>query len=175
MHAILALVLCAAAPTPPTVTLPLEEYEALRKLRERPSLTVVDQLRVLGSFAGRDLAVELAGRASGTQPTVEVLGGEAYRPYACQGDALLSRAESGAFALTPLAPRFQLRCRVALDGSDRLAAVALAAVLEVTAAVADGELVAEPRAAGGRPFSVVRRIQGTADRRCRRRWRRTTA
>lgn len=157
MDMLVALLLAAAPAAAPSVTIPLDEYEALRKLRERPSLTVVDQLSVLGSFARRDLAIDLRGRTSGTQPSAGVLTGEGFRLYACQGDALLSRGEAGEFVLTPLAQRFQLRCRVALDGSDRLAAEATAAVLEVTSAVGDGELV---RGEGGRSFSIVRRIEG---------------
>ncbi len=157
MDILVALILAATPAASPTVTIPLDDYEALRKLRERPSLTVVDQLRVVGTFARRDLAVELSGRTSGTQPTADVLSGEGYRLYGCRGDALLSRAESGSFAVTPLAPRFEVRCRVALDGSDRFAAEATPAVLEVTSSVADGELV---RGDGGRSFSIVRRIEG---------------
>ena len=151
-----------AAPTAPPrqVTLPLDEYEKLRKLEERPSLTVVDLLRVEGSFARRDLAVALAGRATGTLPSADVLSGEGFRLHSCRGDALVSRGESGAFALTPLAPRFQVRCKVALDGSDRLLAQATAAVLEVVAEVADGELVASDGGGKGRSFSIVRRIAG---------------
>jgi hypothetical protein len=158
MSILFALVL-AAEVAGPNVTLPLAEYEKLRQLRERPSVTVVDLLRVEGSFGRRDLGVTIQGRASGTQPTTEVLGGEGFRLYGCTGEALVTRAESGNFALTPLAPRFEARCRIALDGSDRLEATALAAVLEVASAVADGELVSSG-AGGDRAFSIVRRLSG---------------
>ena len=134
---LIALALAADA-AGPNVTLPLEEYEKLRRLRERPSVTVVELLRVEGSFAKRDLAVSFAGRAAGTLPSADVLSGEGFRLYACEGDALVARGDSGAFALTPLAPRFRARCRVALDGSDRLAAQATRAVLEVASGVDDG-------------------------------------
>lgn len=162
MTLLLALLLSVNPPAEPArhVTLPLEEYEKLRRLEERPSLTVVDLLRVEGSFARRDLAVALSGRAAGTLPSADVLSGDGYRLHSCQGDALVSRGESGAFALTPLAPRFQVRCKVALDGSDRLLAQATHAVLEVVAEVADGELVASDVGAGGRSFTIVRRIAG---------------
>lgn len=159
MSILLALVLAAEA-AGPNVTLPLAEYEKLRQLRERPSITVVDLLRVEGSFGRRDLAVTIQGRASGTQPTTEVLDGEGFRLFACSGDALVTRAESGRFALTPLAPRFEARCRIALDGSDRLEATALASVLDVASTVADGELVANG-GGGERSFSIVRRLAGT--------------
>lgn len=158
MSILLALLL-AAEVAGPNVTLPLEEYEKLRLLRERPSITVVDLLRIEGSFGRRDLSVTIQGRASGTQPTAEVLGGEGFRLYGCTGEALVTRAESGSFALTPLGPRFEARCRVALDGSDRLEATAFPAVLDVASAVSDGELVSNG-AGGERAFSIVRRLSG---------------
>jgi len=158
---LLVALLLAADPTAARqVTLPIDEYERLRKLEERPSLTVVDLLRVEGSFARRDLAITMTGRAAGTWPTANVLSAEGVRLHSCQGDALLSRGDGGQFALTPLAPRFQVRCAVGLDGSDRLEAQATAAVLEVAAAVQDGELVASGGDEGGRDFSVVRRLKG---------------
>lgn len=157
LAALLSLAVAAEA-AGPNVTLPLEEYEKLRRLRERPSVTVVELLRLEGSFARRDLAVSFSGRAAGTLPTADVLSGEGFRLYACEGDALVTRGDTGAFALTPLAPRFRARCRVALDGSDRLAAQATAAVLEVASGVADGELVASGAGPAGRDFSVVRRL-----------------
>jgi hypothetical protein len=160
LASLVALVLAAEA-AGPNVTLPLEEYEKLRLLRERPSLTVVELLRVEGSFAGRDLAVSLSGRSSGTLPTATVLTGEGFRLFGCEGDALVSRDEEGGFAVTPLSPRFRARCRLALDGSDRLEAVATRAVLEVQAAVRDGELVASGDAEA-RQLSVVRRLGGRA-------------
>ncbi len=155
---LLVALLLAADPTSHQVSIPLEDYERLRKQSERPALTVVDLLRVEGSFGKRDLAMTFTGRASGSWPTAEVLEADGIRLHSCEGEALLTR-DSGAFAVTPLAQRFKLRCKVALDGSDRLAAEATGAVLEVVSSVSDGELVAS----GGRParqFSVVRRIAG---------------
>ena len=163
MTLLIALVL-AASPTPPTsarqVTVPLDEFERLRKLEERPSLTVVELLRLEGSFARRDLALTLAGRAAGTWPTQDVLNAEGVRVHSCQGEALVSHNESGGFSVTPLASRFQVRCRLALDGNDRIAGSATRAVLEVASAVQDGELVASAAGQGGRSFSVVRVIAG---------------
>jgi hypothetical protein len=156
---LVALLLAADPAGSHQVSIPLDDYERLRRQSERPALTVVDLLRVEGSFARRDLVVVLTGRASGSWPTAEVLVAEGARLHSCEGDALLSRAESGAFAVTPLKERFQLRCKVALDGSDRLAAQATGAVLEVAAAVPDGELVAGG-AGPDRAFSVVHRIAG---------------
>ena len=116
MTLLLALLLAADPATSHQVSIPLEDYEQLRKQSERPALTVVDLLRVEGSFGRRDLVIALTGRASGSWPTADVLQAEGARLHSCEGDALLSRSETGAFAVTPLAPRFSLRCRVALDG-----------------------------------------------------------
>jgi hypothetical protein len=156
---LLALLLAVEPAASHQVSIPLADYDQLRQLSERPALTVVDLLRVEGSFANRDLAIAFEGRASGSWPTAEVLSAQGLRLHSCQGGALLSRAASGAFAVTPLAQRFTLRCKASLDGSDRLAAQATAAVLEVVSSVSDGELVA----AGTGPeraFSVVRRLAG---------------
>jgi hypothetical protein len=156
---LVALLLAAEPATSHQVSIPLDDYERLRKQSERPALTVVDLLRVEGSFAKRDLSVTLTGRASGSWPTAEVLEADAIRLHSCEGEALLSRAESGAFAVTPLAQKFSLRCKVALDGTDRLAARTTGSVLEVVSTVSDGELVASG-GGPGREFSVVRKIAG---------------
>lgn len=163
MTLLVVALLLAADPGTPQVTLPLAEYERLRQLQERPSLTVVDLLRVEGSFARRDLGLTLAGRSAGTLPTVPVLSGDGFRLHSCEGDALVSREESGAFVVTPLAQRFRVRCRVALDGSDRLAATATRAVLEVASAVEDGEPVVADAGSGARSVSVVRRLAGARE------------
>jgi len=154
------ILLTAEPATSHQVSIPLDDYEQLRKQSERPALTVIDLLRLEGSFAKRDLAVTFTGRASGSWPTAEVLSSDGVRLHSCEGDAMLSRAESGAFAVTPLAQRFRLRCKVALDGSDRLEAQATGAVLEVVSSVSDGELVASGDGTA-RDFSVVRRISGS--------------
>ncbi|WP_242394488.1 hypothetical protein [Anaeromyxobacter oryzisoli] len=163
MTPLVVALLLAQPASAPQVTLPLADYERLRKLEERPSLTVIDHLRIDGSFARRDLGLTLSGRSAGTLPAVDVLSGEGFRLHSCDGDALLSRAASGAFAVTPLAPRFRVRCRIALDGSDRLAATATPAVLEVAATVEDGEPVLADAGSGARSLSVVRRLAGARE------------
>ena len=165
--------LASATPGPATpaggtgaaqVTLPLPDYE---KLINKPAVTVIDVLRIGGSFAGRDLTVTLVGRASGFLPKVEVLGGPAgVRLYGCDGDAILSRSGAGPFELTPLQPKFTLRCRVAMAGSDRLQLDSAPSVLWVESQVSDGELVSYEDArdnSGRRSFSVVRASGSTTD------------
>lgn len=144
----------------PRVTLPLSEYEQLRKLRETSSLTVVDTLKVGGSFASRTLSLVLAGRSSGTLPPAVVLESvEGAALAGCDGTALVSRGDGAAYTLTPLGPRFEVRCRLVSSSGDRLSFVAGKAVLFPEGDVADGEFLpgADP-GDGTRPFTVVRRI-----------------
>jgi hypothetical protein len=146
------------------VTLPLSEYEALRKAQEGASVTVVDTLKLGGSFRGRDLVISFAGRAAGRLPAEAVLGGAAgVVLYGCAGEGIVSRGEGGTFQLTPLAPRFEVRCRIAARGSDRLELTATAAVLWVESSVSDGEFVLGEEQDGGRSFSVVRRTSIAAE------------
>lgn len=149
----------------PRVTLPLSEYEQLRKLRETSSLTVVDTLKVTGSFASRSLALALSGRSAGALPAVVVLESvEGAALAGCDGTALVSRGDGAAYALTPLGPRFEVRCRLVPSSGDRLSFVAGKAVLFPEGDVSDGEFLPGPDAGDGkRPFTVVRRIAAAGE------------
>jgi hypothetical protein len=154
--------LAQAPPTDgtPRVTLPLSDYEQLRKLRETSSLTVVDTLKVSGSFASRTLSLALSGRSSGVLPAVTLLESvEGAALAGCDGTALVARGDGAAYTLTPLGPRFEVRCRLVPSSGDRLSFVAGKAVLYPEGDVADGEFLpgADP-GDGTRPFTVVRRI-----------------
>lgn len=143
-----------------TATLPLGEYE---KLAARPSVTVVDTLRVTGSFAGRDLSLVVIGRAAGVLPQVDLLSGSStLRLYGCEGDAILSRSAGGVFGLLPQSGRFMLRCRIAVPGTDSLQLQLAPSVLWAESAVQDGELVrledAKERE-GWRELSIVRTVE----------------
>jgi hypothetical protein len=162
---LVSVLLLAPFQAPPSqVTLPLTEYEALRKVQEGASVTVVDTLRLSGSFRGRDLAVSFAGRAAGRLPAEDVLAGaQGVVLYGCTGEGIVSRGEDGTFKLTPLSPRFEVRCRLATRGSDRLELRATPAVLWVESSVSDGEFVLGEEEGGGRGFSVVRRTTLAAE------------
>ena len=159
--------LAQAPPTDgsPRVTLPLSEYEQLRKLRETSSLTVVDTLKVTGSFGTRTLSLLISGRSSGTLPAATVLESvEGAALAGCDGSALVSRGDGAAYTLTPLGPRFEVRCRLVPSSGDRLSFVAGKAVLFPEGDVADGEfLPGTDPGDGTRPFTVVRRIAATGE------------
>lgn len=135
----------ATPPAPqgsPRVTLPLAEYERLHRLDERASVTVVDILQLGGTFQSRNLTVSFSGRSSGKLPAEEVLGAdEGIFVYGCAGDGIVSRSDQG-FMLMPLAPKFEVKCRLAVRGTDRLELKLSRSVLWVESAVSDGELVA---------------------------------
>lgn len=146
-----------------TATLPLGEYE---RLAARPSVTVVDTLRVVGSFAGRDLSLVVIGRAAGVLPQIELLSGPStLRLHGCEGDAILSRSAGGVFELLPQSGRFTLRCRIAVPGTDSLQLQLAPSVLWAESAVQDGELVRLEDAKdheGWRELSIVRTVESGA-------------
>lgn len=153
-----------APPVPMSATIPLPEYQRLRDLDERPSATVVDVLRLGGTFKGRDLSISFEGRAAGRMPPRPVVSAPAgLRIFGCQGDALLTRGDGGVFDLTPLAPRFRLACRLAVSGSDRLQLEATPHVLFVESQIRDGEYVGSDDPSGKRSVSVVRQSAGPAE------------
>jgi hypothetical protein len=162
------LLLAATAPAEPNadgrINLSLTEYDRLRQAQERNSVTVVDTLRLSGSFKANDLRVAFVGRASGKLPAEDVLASASgAQLFGCEGDGLISRSDNG-FNLTPLAARFNVSCRVAMRGSDRLEWTTTKAVLWVESAVTDGEFVLGKEGAGGaRSFTVVRRTGGGAE------------
>ncbi len=88
------------ASKPSQVTIGLNEYETLRHASDTPSATVIDTIRLSGGFGSRDLAVTIAGRATGTRPLVKALTDTTDVTIAgCKGDAILSRSGKGAFDL----------------------------------------------------------------------------
>ena len=77
------------------INLSLTEYDRLRQAQERNSVTVVDTLRLSGSFKANDLRVALVGRASGKLPVEEVLTGVSGAVlFGCEGDGLISRSSN---------------------------------------------------------------------------------
>jgi len=147
------------------VSLPLAEYE---KLVSKPSVTVVDALRLSGSFNGHDLTLALSGRSAGLWPKIEVLSAPiSVSIYGCEGEAILAKSASGVFELVPLSARFSVRCRITTSASDRLQLDITPAVLWVESQVTDGELVSgattgEP-AGSRRSISVVRVTGGSGE------------
>ncbi len=165
----------SAAGSTGQVTLSLSEYE---RLLNRGSITVIESLRVSGSFAGRDLQLQLSGRSSGPWARVDVLhAGPGLSIHACEGDAIVGRSGQGSsaasaadtarslFELVPLAARFSVRCRLATSNSDRLQLDTTPAVLWVDSLVSDGELssvaTSELPADGSRRYQVVRVASGS--------------
>jgi hypothetical protein len=149
-----------APPPPPhgpaSVSLSLAEFDRYRKLDERASVTVVDVLKLGGSFRSRSLSISFSGRSSGRFPAETVLADEGLSVYGCSGEGIVSKGDEG-FVLTPLAKKFEVRCRVAVRGSDRLELHLPKAVLWAESEISDGELVAGAVEDGGRSLSVVRR------------------
>ena len=159
------------------VTVPLAEFE---RLSSRSSITVIEHLRISGSFAAHDLQLQLVGRSNGQFPRVDVLqAGTGLSIHACEGDAIVGRvgrndgsatasmeAARSAFELVPLASRFSVRCRLTTSNGDRLQIDTTPAVLWVESHVSDGELstvgLTEPSTDGLRRYQVVRVTAGSS-------------
>jgi hypothetical protein len=180
--ALLAAPLLAETPTPPpltpaatqpssggspsSVTIPLTQFEELRKSNESTSATVVDMMTISGTFAAKNLAVTLVGRSVGTRTAAMVVSDAPDLTLSgCSGDALLLRGSKGTYQLLPLAPSFTLRCDARPSGSDRLALNVSPLVLAVRSAVPDGELVTgDEDSAGARGYRLVRQVVGSAEK-----------
>ena len=139
----------------PQVTLPLAEYERIRRLEEQASVTVVDTLRLGGSFRSRNLTISFSGRSSGKRPPEEVLAaGEGVFVYGCTGQRDRLEERDG---LHPDAARRELRGAVPPRGGWNRSARAEAAALRPVGRVPGGGRRARHRARGGRGACRVRR------------------
>lgn len=170
MKRALVVLLLVACPllgqTPSQVTIPLEQYETLRTASDRPSATVIDTVRLGGTFRGRDLTITFSGRSIGTRPQADVINGTQDVTIAgCTGAGILTRTARGAFAVIPTAETFDIRCKLRLSGSDRLEMHVPANVLAVESNVADGELITgDEDGQGGRAYSLVRQVASSGER-----------
>ncbi len=155
--AVLLLLLASSLPAQ-TVTLPLTDYDKLRT-PSADNITVVDTLRLSGSFRNRDLAVTFIGKSVGARSATAVLqAGGGLAVWGCSGNALISR-DDASFRITPLAPSFEAKCHISAAGSDRLELTTTRDVLAVESNVTDGELAA---ASGANVYSLVRQ-SGSAE------------
>jgi hypothetical protein len=147
-----------------SVTLPLSEYDRLRAPDRPESITVVDTLRLSGTFKDRNLTVTFAGKSVGKRIATPVLAmSTGLSIWGCTGSAVISRGEKE-FRITPLGDSFSATCRVAAAGSDRLELLATPNVLAIDSAVPDGELVAGTYSGDGSAnYSLVRQSAGGAE------------
>jgi len=161
-----AILVAAACPIllAQSVTLPLEEYDKLREPDRPENITVVDTLRLSGTFKDRSLQATFIGKSVGRRIATPVLGiASGLLIWGCSGTAVISRGDD-AFRLTPLADTFAVTCHVAAPGSDRLELTGTRDVLAIASDVVDGELVAGERAAdGSHNYSLVRQAAGGTD------------
>ncbi|MCU1347194.1 MAG: hypothetical protein JWO56_224 [Acidobacteria bacterium] len=165
--AIGATATAAEAPAAPSsVTIPLSQFEELRKSNESASATVVDLMTVSGTFAAKNVSFAFAGRSVGTRTATTVLSDAAELTLAnCKGDALLLRGGKGVYQVIPLAPAFTLRCDARPSGSDRLRMNVSPAILAVRSEVTDGELVAgDEDGDGARGYTLVRQVVGSNEK-----------
>ena len=152
-------------PAASTVSIPLTQYDEMRKAGENASATVIDTMTLGGTFHDRSLTMTFAGRSVGTRAAVSVISDAPDVTLSgCSGEAMILRAGKGAYQLVALGGSFTLRCEVRLSGSDRLQMNVQPSVLSVRSAVTDGELVAADEGNdGARAFTLVRQVVGSGE------------
>jgi len=160
--ALLAAAAFADSPQDSSVTLPLAQFEELKKSNENASATVIDMMTLGGSFKDRNLTVTFAGRSVGTRTATNVISEATDVTLSgCSGEAMILRSGRGTYQLVALGPSFSVRCDVRLSGSDRLPMNVQPSVLAVRSAVTDGELVAgDEDDTGARSYKLVRQVVG---------------
>jgi len=163
LGALLAVAAFADTPQTSSVTVPLDQYETLKKSNENASATVIEMMTLGGTFKDRNLTVTFSGRSVGTRAATNIISDASdVVLYGCSGEALMVRGGKGVYQLIALAPSFTLRCDARLSGSDRLPINVSSSVLAVRSAVVDGELVAgEENDEGARSYTLVRQVIGT--------------
>jgi len=159
--AIAAAVFVTTSLVAQTVTLPLPDYEKLRGSVHSENVTVVDRVRLSGSFRNRDLSATFTGKSVGTRAGIVVFQATSgLSIWGCTGSAIVSRGDDG-FRLTPMAESFSATCRIAASGSDRIELTGTRDVLAVESNVVDGELVAIDQSGDGHSrYSLVRQSAG---------------
>ena len=152
-------------PSGAKVTLGLEEYEALKEGSKAGDVTVIDTIRLGGSFRDRSLTLNIVGRSIGKRNTLTMLSSaDELTIWSCSGEGIVNRLAEGGFGFTPTASTFDVQCRVVGTGGDRIELHTSSDVLAVTSLVSDGELVAgENEGDGGRGYSLVRQSIGGQD------------
>jgi hypothetical protein len=161
----LILLFLAAPLLAQQVTLPLSEYEKLRRPEQAEDVTVVDTIRLTGSFRERSLAATFVGKSVGKHPATAVLqaanGGLSI--WGCSGTALITRGDS-AFNILPLADTFSATCHIGTAGTDRLELFATRDVLAIESAILDGDLASAERGPDGTSrWTFVRQSGGTGE------------
>ncbi|HKO54823.1 MAG TPA: hypothetical protein VJ276_03030 [Thermoanaerobaculia bacterium] len=147
------------------VTLPLATYEQLRRPEQAENITVVDTIRLTGSFKERSLSATFVGKSVGKHAATAVLQAAAggLSIWGCSGSALVSRGDN-AFNITPLGETFSVTCRIGTAGTDRLELMATRDVLAIESAILDGDLAsAERNPDGTSRWTFVRQSGGTGE------------
>jgi hypothetical protein len=139
------------------VTIPLNEYDQLRRQNQEPSLVVIESFSVQGALAADRLSLHIAGRATGLLPEIELfrarnLGGIS----SCRGEAIL-RPRATAIGLKPLDHVFNVECRLHVAQAGRIEFDILEPVLFVEAVVEDGEAFVQETGDGARRVVLSRR------------------
>ena len=141
---LLLIAALAHADEKPTVSVPLDDYLALnRRADGKPDAkaaptpqTIVEAVRLEGSLA-RGMTITIRGRAIDGLAPIDVFDASTAPLFDCTGDGFLTISGSQTITLTPLKPKFSLRCKTTHPDAAMFKLTVLR-VLDITSEVRDG-------------------------------------
>lgn len=96
---------------PSSVTVPIDDFMRLRELDEKPSLTVIEEVSVTGTFE-KSLKISITGSSSGRATSIDFARkDESFSLHNCSGSGLL-HSNGRNLAILPQASRFKLSCDI---------------------------------------------------------------
>ena len=128
-----------------TVTIPIETYHEYLDMKKRPALTIIEEVAVSGRLADGKLRLQIRGRSSGTPTAIDFIQlAESTRLRRCEGNALISRAESG-YTLLPQSDRLAGSCELLLGQQESVSLQFGRSIMDVRATITDASVTEQVR------------------------------
>ena len=147
-----------------TVTIPIETYHEYLDMKKRPALTIIEEVAVSGRLADGKLRLQIRGRSSGTPTAIDFIQlAESTRLRRCEGNALISRAESG-YTLLPQSDRLAGSCELLLGQQESVSLQFGRSIMDVRATITDASVTEQVSQQGGLRLLLTRKAPMQARR-----------
>jgi len=158
MKMLLLLLICFnvfAQTNEKSVTIPLKEYEDLRRQLEIPNVMVIEKLTLAGSFKGEKFEMKLNGRMIGKSKKEVILNNFTDGLKNCSGDGVFTLENSVVFFM-PLKDMFKASCEIELSKTGNFSLNFLN-VLYIDNQIADSESIIRKDTPPGINIDVLRK------------------
>ena len=158
MKMLLLLLICFnvfAQTNEKSVTIPLKEYEDLRRQLEIPNIMVIEKLTLAGSFKGEKFEMKLNGRMIGKSKKEVILNNFTEGLKNCSGDGVFTLGNSVVFFM-PLKDMFKAGCEIELSKTGNFSLNFLN-VLYIENQIADSESIIRKDTPPGINIDVLRK------------------